>query len=772
MLDRIIHNLKYKTAVLSAAFLAVSASCALLMPHMVSYASWTDAQRAVHEDGTYTVTIPTLIKYENMNAGSVDVSDAYFVNAAGSINKNYAVEISASADSTLANGTSRKIKTSFQQNKSEWTPDELSTASSGKVVGTSSSDAVRLLGTADSVGEYIGSISYISSMKKVKSTVKFDGNGGSDGSPVDIKIGDKIGTLPNSTRAGYISNGWYTEKDGGTKITADTAVPYADTVYYAQWKPYYLTVQYMLNGGELADPHSSLFTVQDGVLLLNGSTNHSVSNLSGGSEYQVKYGERINLCDTDSEKWLNIARKGYHLEDGKEWCLTSDGFGKTFNDSYTYASTDIADTSASDQHVLLYANWKPNAYTVSFEANGGEGTMEDESMKYDLQDVLTSNAFTREGYKFEGWALSSDGAVQYTDGQSVKNLTDSGTAVLYAVWTKNTYTIAYEGENTDWNWNDADVSKVKHSYSVTDSDYIVPTPEKKGYTFLGWDSAVSSAKAAFKTLKLYTSKVAKRLSLVTGPRKAPAPTASGLNPYTVPKGSVGNIDLTPSWKLNTYSIGYTLNGGTVSDNPASYTFDTASFTLKAPTRNGFTFQGWTGSNGAVPQTSITIAKGSIGNRNYTANYTSNNNMASPSTLSLPAATYLGNGKYRVQAESWSGLCIPHNLFTANHKYEITYRFQKASGTLTGIAGHHDGFQQNEFLIDGVNQAEIYMSPCDVEGSPNYHDVADDNAVHTVKFVCTASSEFDQIWIQPNRGPHPTACECEVWDINVTDITNL
>ena len=68
------------------------------------------------------------------------------------------------------------------------------------------------------------------------------------------------------------------------------------------------------------------------------------------------------------------------------------------------------------------------------------------------------------------------------------------------------------------------------------------------------------------------------------------------------------------WNLVNYSISYTLNDGSVTGNPTSYNVTTNTFTLKNPTRTGYTFKGWTGSNGNTPQTSVSIAKGSTGNK--------------------------------------------------------------------------------------------------------------------------------------------------------------
>ena len=72
--------------------------------------------------------------------------------------------------------------------------------------------------------------------------------------------------------------------------------------------------------------------------------------------------------------------------------------------------------------------------------------------------------------------------------------------------------------------------------------------------------------------------------------------------------------------ISTYTIIYNLNGGSVSGNPTSYNIETNTFTLKNPTRTNYNFIGWTGSNGSSPQTSVSIPKGTTGNKNYTANW--------------------------------------------------------------------------------------------------------------------------------------------------------
>ena len=72
-----------------------------------------------------------------------------------------------------------------------------------------------------------------------------------------------------------------------------------------------------------------------------------------------------------------------------------------------------------------------------------------------------------------------------------------------------------------------------------------------------------------------------------------------------------------------YKITYVLDGGEVTGNPATYKASSETFTLKNPTKLGYEFLGWTGSNGNTPQKEVIIQKGSTGDRNYTANWKAN-----------------------------------------------------------------------------------------------------------------------------------------------------
>ena len=85
-----------------------------------------------------------------------------------------------------------------------------------------------------------------------------------------------------------------------------------------------------------------------------------------------------------------------------------------------------------------------------------------------------------------------------------------------------------------------------------------------------------------------------------------------------------DLPLKANWTAIVYTITYHLDGGTLADgvsNPGSYTVETETFSLSNPTKPGYTFAGWTEGDGTTPQTTVTIFKGTTGNKVYTALWT-------------------------------------------------------------------------------------------------------------------------------------------------------
>ncbi|MBQ4390416.1 MAG: InlB B-repeat-containing protein [Paludibacteraceae bacterium] len=167
-----------------------------------------------------------------------------------------------------------------------------------------------------------------------------------------------------------------------------------------------------------------------------------------------------------------------------------------------------------------------------------------------------------------------------------------------------------------------------------------------GYTIVGVALVVDQASSR------------KTITATNGTLTAPTPsqgdvtTVQNVNNSSTTLSTSGNYRfewMTVYYTPIDYTITYNLNNGSVSGNPTSYNIETNTFTLKNPTRSGYTFTGWTGSNGNTKQTSVSIAKGSTGNKSYTANWQVNQASVTTAPTAKTGLTYNGSAKALVNA---------------------------------------------------------------------------------------------------------------------------
>ena len=133
-------------------------------------------------------------------------------------------------------------------------------------------------------------------------------------------------------------------------------------------------------------------------------------------------------------------------------------------------------------------------YTVKFNANGGTGSMANESFVYGTAKALTLNTFTRTGYIFIGWAKSASATTTaYDDGQSVSNLTTTsgGTVNLYAVWQANAYTIKFNK-----NGGTGTMANLAMTYDVAKA-LTANAFQRVNYKFMGWATSASATTATY-----------------------------------------------------------------------------------------------------------------------------------------------------------------------------------------------------------------------------------------------------------------------------------
>ena len=110
---------------------------------------------------------------------------------------------------------------------------------------------------------------------------------------------------------------------------------------------------------------------------------------------------------------------------------------KAPDENYRYTFTGWSpEVVVAEEDATYTAQYSASArvfYTITFNANGGEGSMEPQRFEVGVDTALNTNAFTREGYKFIGWNTAADGSgATYADEGAILELT--GDMTLYAQW--------------------------------------------------------------------------------------------------------------------------------------------------------------------------------------------------------------------------------------------------------------------------------------------------------------------------------------------------
>lgn len=164
--------------------------------------------------------------------------------------------------------------------------------------------------------------------------------------------------------------------------------------------------------------------------------------------------------------------------------------------TYTNGQSVVNLTATSGANIVLYAVWRANTYTITYNANGGSGAPSATSYTYATSGTvnLSTTIPTRTGYTFLGWSLGSSAEEpSYTAGQAW-NRSNANNYILYAVWKANTYTVTF-------NPNGGSPSSTK---TVTyDSTYgTLPTVTRTGYSFAGWFTATSGGTQILSTTKV------------------------------------------------------------------------------------------------------------------------------------------------------------------------------------------------------------------------------------------------------------------------------
>lgn len=170
-----------------------------------------------------------------------------------------------------------------------------------------------------------------------------------------------------------------------------------------------------------------------GLLAFDGLPVTALAEAVGDEVVAVDAEVSGDACSVDQDN-AGTSYENELLEEGAATGVLGDESAWVDN-SAVGTDANSLDTRAIDELDLNVEG--PTTYTVSFDPNGGVGSMVDQVMTRDISVVLNANTYTRDGYTFTSWNTQADGSgASYKDGQQVENLGEAESNVkLYAQWT-------------------------------------------------------------------------------------------------------------------------------------------------------------------------------------------------------------------------------------------------------------------------------------------------------------------------------------------------
>ena len=331
--------------------------------------------------------------------------------------------------------------------------------------------------------------------------------------------------------------------------------------------------------GDISGSVDVTFTVEYNAWLSASSTNVSL-NLNGANTTSLEITNGGGFPSSRGVNWSGTndivsASFGGWSSDYSKFTMNLTGLKRGSTDLYVNLYENYTGNKEIVATAKIHIEVTANSYTIYYNANGGSGAPSSQSKYYNENLTLSSTKPSRTGYTFLGWSTSSSAtSATYSSGGTY---TANASATLYAVWKISTYTISYNANGG----SGAPSSQTKtYNQTLTLSS---TKPTRSGYTFLGWSKSSSATSATYSAGGSFTD-----------------------NADTV---------LYAVWNSSptTYTITYNANGGNgAPSSQIKYKDQILTLSSTKPTRNGYTFLGWSTSSTA---TSATYSAGGT----YTAN---------------------------------------------------------------------------------------------------------------------------------------------------------
>ena len=327
--------------------------------------------------------------------------------------------------------------------------------------------------------------------------------------PTTFTIESEDITLTKPTKEGYKFTGWTgTGLDDKTEDVTIAQGSMDNREYEANWEVETYSITYNLNGGTVETANPDTYTIESEDITLNKPTRDGYTfagwtgtdltdatedvTIAKGTtgkreyianwtaiEYTISY--ELNGGSADNQGTYTIETEDVTLNNPTRDGYTFTGWTGTGLTEKTITATIAQGSTGTREYT---ANWTANTYEIVFDSNGGSGTIENESMTYDVSKALTENLFTYEDHVFTGWNTQVDGnGTSYNDKASVSNLATEGTVTLYAQW-RDLYEFTVTFDATTNGTVTETTRVVKEGKKV--GELPTPTSTREDYRFDAW----------------------------------------------------------------------------------------------------------------------------------------------------------------------------------------------------------------------------------------------------------------------------------------------
>ena len=242
-------------------------------------------------------------------------------------------------------------------------------------------------------------------------------------------------------------------------------------------------------------------------------------------------------------------------------------------EGYTFSKWDHEDGFAMPAHdVVIKGSFKINSYKVTYRVDG-EQVGEAETYEFNAP-VTLREAPEKEGYTFSGWSRDTGFDMPAKD------------VVIEGSFTINNYTVTYlvDGKQT------GETETYQYNQEVT----VKADAEREGYTFSGWSS--EDVKENF-IQKLLSNSIAGRT-------------------FHMP---AKNVEIEGSFDINSYKVTYKVDGKPVGE-VETYNYGTLVTVRQSPEKEGYTFSGWSRTEAFEMPAEDVVIEGSYKINSYTVTY--------------------------------------------------------------------------------------------------------------------------------------------------------